>query len=407
MCIRNICLRMSRGIIVRKMRVMAMMLLLVFLASSLQGCRPEGVAEQGQAEPTEIHIGVYEPMTCPLASFGEMTWEGIRLANEMYSEVLGKEVKLHLEDTKSDETESANAVSRLIDEKDVVAIIWSHGSGLSIAGGEVAKDKKIPVVGCSPAGPIATQDNPYYFLVSFTDPFQGRVMAKYAAEHLRAKTAVIIREAEDDYAVNLAKGFREAFIKLTGEDKSVLAEILYRAGDEDFAIQLAQMASLAPDVVFVSGNHVDSALLIQKARSRKITVPFLGGHTWDVSQFIEMGGVSVEGATFVTHYSAEAAETEANAAFVEAYKAKYGKDPSAFAALGHDAYLIILDAIERANSTEPEDLIYALADTKDFNGVTGIITMDEHGDAMKDPVILQVRNGRFEYVTTVPWATVP
>lgn len=383
----------------RKTRLVAIVLLLALFVPLLQGCG--GQAQEEEQKPTEVHIGVYEPMTGPSASGGQMTWEGIQLANEMYPEVLGMPVKLHLEDNKTDKTEAANAVTRLIDQKKVVAIIGSYGSSLSIAGGEVAKNKKIPVVGCSPTNPLVTQDNPYYFRVCFIDPFQGKVMAKYAYDNLGARTAVIIRNVQDDYAVGLANYFKQAFIELTGDSKSILAELEYNTGDQDFTAQLTQTASLAPDVIFAPGNYGDSALMIRQARSLKITAPFLGGDTWEAPEFIEIGGADVEGATLSTHYSVQATGTDVSKEFVDAYRAKYGKEPNAFAALGYDAYLMILDAIKRANSINPEDIRDALAETRDFKGVTGTITMDENGDANKSAVILQVKNGKFEYLTTV------
>jgi len=388
---------------VRKTRLVAIVLLLALFVPLLQGCggQPQGQAQEEEQKPTEVHIGVYEPMTGPSASGGQMTWEGIQLANEMYPEVLGMPVKLHLEDNKTDKTEAANAVTRLIDQKKVVAIIGSYGSSLSIAGGEVAKNKKIPVVGCSPTNPLVTQDNPYYFRVCFIDPFQGKVMAKYAYDNLGARTAVIIRNVQDDYAVGLANYFKQAFIELTGDSKSILAELEYNTGDQDFTAQLTQTASLAPDVIFAPGNYGDSALMIRQARSLKITAPFLGGDTWEAPEFIEIGGADVEGATLSTHYSVQATGTDVSKEFVDAYRAKYGKEPNAFAALGYDAYLMILDAIKRANSINPEDIRDALAETRDFKGVTGTITMDENGDANKSAVILQVKNGKFEYLTTV------
>lgn len=387
----------------RKTRLVAIVLLLALFVPLLQGCggQSQGQAQEEEQKPTEVHIGVYEPMTGPSASGGQMTWEGIQLANEMYPEVLGMPVKLHLEDNKTDKTEAANAVTRLIDQKKVVAIIGSYGSSLSIAGGEVAKNKKIPVVGCSPTNPLVTQDNPYYFRVCFIDPFQGKVMAKYAYDNLGARTAVIIRNVQDDYAVGLANYFKQAFIELTGDSKSILAELEYNTGDQDFTAQLTQTASLAPDVIFAPGNYGDSALMIRQARSLKITAPFLGGDTWEAPEFIEIGGADVEGATLSTHYSVQATGTDVSKKFVDAYRAKYGKEPNAFAALGYDAYLMILDAIKRANSINPEDIRDALAETRDFKGVTGTITMDENGDANKSAVILQVKNGKFEYLTTV------
>lgn len=378
----------------RNLRIVVLLLILAVLVPLLPGCS-EGAGSK------EINIGVYEPMTGGSASGGQMTWEGIQLANEMYPEVLGQKIRLYLEDNKTEKSEAANAVTRLIDQKKVIAIIGSYGSSLSMAGGQVAKTKKIPVVGCSPTNPLVTQGNDYYFRVCFIDPFQGRVMAKYAIDDLKAKTAVIIKNVQDDYAVGLANYFKEAMVNLTGNSNCVLAELEYNTGDQDFTAQLTQTASLKPDVVFAPGNYGDSALMIRQARTLKITAPFLGGDTWEAPEFISIGGTDVEGATLSTHYSAQAASTDASKKFVEAYKKKFNKEPNAFAALGYDAYLMIVEALKTANKAEAIPVRDALVQTKGFKGVTGTITMDKNHDANKSAVILQVKDGKFQYLTTV------
>lgn len=374
----------------RNRKFVALLVVLAVLLPLLPGCAAVG----------GIKIGVYEPMTGSSASGGQMTWEGVQLANEMYPEVLGKKIELYLEDNKTDKTEAANAVTRLIDLKKVVAIIGSYGSSLSVAGGQVAKEKKIPCVGCSPTNPIVTKDNPYYFRVCFIDPFQGKVMAKYAYDN-KARTAVIIKNVQDDYAVGLANYFKEAFVKLTGNANCVLGEFEYNTGDQDFTAQLTKTASLKPDVVFAPGNYGDSALMIRQARTLKIECPFMGGDTWEAPEFMSIGGAAVEGATFSTHYSVQATANDAAKKFVDAYKKKFNKEPNAFAALGYDAYLVVLEAIKNAGKADPALIQQNLAKMQGFKGVTGTITMDANRDANKSAVILQVKGGKFQYLTTV------
>jgi len=270
-----------------------------------------------------------------------------------------------------------------------------------MAAGPIVMEKKVPAVGCSPTNPLVTKDNPYYFRVCFIDPFQGKVMAKYASQNLKAKTAVIIRNVADAYSVGLCNYFKEAFTQMTGNENAVLAELDYQQGDQDFTAQLTTVKKLNPDVIFAPGPYNDGALMIKQARSLGINAPFLGGDTWEAPEFIQIGGKDVEGVALSTHYSVEAAPTEAAKEFVEAYKKKYNKDPNAFAALGYDAYMVILDAIERAGSADPVAIRDALAKTAGFKGVTGTITLDENGDATKSAVILQVKDGKFKYLTTV------
>lgn len=372
------------------------------LGMTLAGCgtSSQKAGQQGQ-EPEGIKIGVFEPMTGEKASGGQMTVEGIKLANKLYPEVLGKKVELVIVDNKSDKTEAKNAVTRLIEKDKVNAIIGSYGSGLSMAAGPTVKAAKVPAVGCSPTNPLVTQGNEYYFRVCFIDPFQGTVMAKYAVNTEKAKTAVIITNIADDYSVGLSNYFEQAFKKLTGNEKSVLAKLEYQTGSQDFTAQLATVKKVKPDVVFAPGNYGDVALLIKQARELGIKTPFLGGDTLEAPEFIEVGGQAVEGVAFSTHYSAQAPATGASKDFVDAYKKEYNKEPNAFAALGYDAYMVILDAIKRANSADPVKIRDALANTKNFNGATGIITIDEERNANKSAVILKVQNGKFVYVTTV------
>ncbi|HHV58473.1 MAG TPA: ABC transporter substrate-binding protein [Firmicutes bacterium] len=370
------------------------------------GCTPkpaaEQPAEQAPAAGDTIRIGVFEPMTGDSAAGGQMTWEGIQLAWELHPQVLGKKVDVKLVDNKTDKNEAANAVARLIEKEKVVAIIGSYGSSLSMSAGPIVLEKKVPAVGCSPTNPLVTKDNPYYFRVCFIDPFQGKVMAKYATENLRAETAVIIRNVADAYSVGLCNYFKEAFVKLTGNEKAILAELDYQQGDQDFTAQLTTVKTKNPDVIFAPGPYNDGALMIKQARSLGIKAAFLGGDTWEAPEFIQIGGKDVEGVALSTHYSVDAAPTEAAKEFVAAYKKKYdGKAPNAFAALGYDAYMVILDAIERAGSPDPVAVRDTLAETADFKGVTGTITLDENGDATKSAVILQVQNGQFKYLTTV------
>lgn len=395
-------------------KLLAMSIVIILMISMLAGCGSKQAGQsQNQSESQEsqqgdekasddkIVIGVYEPMTGASAAGGQMTVEGIELAKEMFPEVLGKRVELSIQDNKTEKTEAANAVSRLIEKDKVQVIIGSYGSSLSMAGGQVAKDLGVPVIGCSPTNPLVTLDNDYYFRVCFIDPFQGTVMAKYAYNTLKAKKAAMIMDVSNDYSVGLCNYFKEAFKALTGDENAIVAEAKYKTGDQDFTAQLTNIKDLAPDVIFAPGNYGESALLIKQARDLGINAPFMGGDTYEAPEFIEIGGKAVEGVAFSTHYTAEAPVTKVSQEFLDAYKKKFGKDPTAFAALGFDAYLVAIDAIERAGVYEAKAIRDELAKTANFEGATGIITLDQNGDANKSAVIKQVKDGEFVYVETI------
>jgi branched-chain amino acid transport system substrate-binding protein len=358
-----------------------------------------------QSKPTTVKLGVFEPMTGANAAGGAMEVEGIKLANELYPTVKvgDKELKIELviADNKSDKVEAANAAQRLVDKDKVTAVLGSWGSSLSMAAGPIVKEKKIPAVALSATNPLVTKGNDYYFRVCFIDPFQGTVMANYAAKEVKAKKAVIIREVSNDYSVGLAKFFSDAFKKLTGDEGAILAELNYNTNDQDFTAQLTTVKSMKPDVIFAPGNYTESALIIKQARELGITAPFLGGDTWETPEFIDVGKAAVEGAVLSTFFATEVPITETSKVFLDAYRKQYKKEPAAVSALGFDGYLVVRAAIEKAGTLDGAKLREALAATQSFPGSAGLITFDQNRDATKSAVIKVVKDGKFTYLTTV------
>lgn len=382
-------------------KALLLILCTILVVGSLSGCAQSTSTSGGGGGSDVIKIGVFEPMTGANAAGGEMTVEGIELAHKKVGEVLGKKVELVVVDNKSDKVEAANAASKLIEQDKVVAIIGSYGSSLSMAAGDIVKNAQVPAVGCSPTNPLVTLNNDYYFRVCFIDPFQGTVMANYAFNELGAKTAAIIQDVQNDYSVGLSTYFADAFKKLTGNDASIVATTSYNAGDQDFTAQLTSVKSLNPDVIFAPGNYGESALLIKQARDLGINAPFLGGDTWESPEFLSIGGDAVEGAVYSSHFTSEAPVTEVSDTFLAEYREEFGQEANAFAALGYDAYMLVIDAIERANSADSNAIRDAIAETSGFVGATGNISLDENGDAVKSAVINQVKDGKFVYLTTV------
>jgi branched-chain amino acid transport system substrate-binding protein len=373
----------------------------VLALSVFAGCSKKVVATAADV----IKIGVFEPMTGANAAGGAMEVEGIRLANELFPtvEVGGKtyKVELAIVDNKSDKVEAANAVERLIGLDKAQVILGSWGSSLSMAGGEIAKDKKIPVIGLSCTNPLVTAGNDYYFRVCFIDPFQGTVMSNYAFNDLNAKTAVIVREVSNDYSVGLAKFFVDNFTVLTGNPNSILATVNYNTGDQDFSAQLTSIRGLNADVIFAPGNYTESALVIKQARDLGITAPFIGGDTWETPEFIDVGTASVEGAVFSTFFASEYAASPVSEKFLAEYRARYNKEPAAVTALGYDGYLVALDAIKRAGSVNPTAIRDAIAKTSGFQGAAGTVTLDANGDATKSAFLKSVKGGQFTFQTII------
>ena len=342
--------------------------------------------------PNVIKIGCYEPMTGGMAAGGQQTWEGVELCNKRYkSEVLGRPIEVVLADNKSDKTEAAMAMSYLIEDEKVVGVVGTYGSSLSIAAGEVAEEAGMPVVGCSPTNPMVTEGRKWYFRVCFIDPFQGYVMAKYAVDELGAQTACIIQAVDEPYSVGLAKFFIDTFGEMTGNPKNVLGLTSGQTGDTDFTAQLTDSIAKNPDVIFAPLHYREAALIVKQARELGYEGPLIGGDTWDAPEFIEIAGDASEGATFSTHFHPEGALTEMSKEFIDLYEDEFGKEANAFAALGWDAYMLLVDAIERAGSVEPEAIREQLEATVDLELVTGMTTINYTHDAVKPAVIKQVQ----------------
>jgi branched-chain amino acid transport system substrate-binding protein len=385
---------------------------LLILGLVLAGCQPaeappgeEAAPEEAAPEegaPAEVVIGVYEPMTGAFAAGGEFTMQGVNLAYKLYPEVMGVPIKMVAVDNRSDKAEAATAMSRLIEQEGAIAVVGTYGSSLSMAGGEIAEQAGVPVMGCSPTNPLVTQGKDYYFRACFIDPFQGRVMAKYAFDDLGARRVAIIQDVAQDYSVGLAAFFREAYIELNDGDASgIVAFTSYQTGDQDFTAQLGAALAEDPDAIFAPGYFAEAALLSKQARELGYNGPILGGDAYEAPELIDIGGSSVEGVVFSTHYHPDAGLSPSSQPFVEAFEAEYGERPSAFAALGYDAYMLVLDAIERAGSFDPAAIRDAMAATDGFEGASGLISLDENGDAVKTAVILTVENGEFKFLTTV------
>ena len=376
--------------------VSALTLAAVLVAgASIVSCSKTG------ADADVIKIGVFEPLTGANGAGGADEYDGIKLANKLAPTVLGKKVVLVAVDNKSDKVEAANAATVLAQKEKVNAVIGSWGSSLSMSGGPIFAEAKIPAVAVSATNPNVTKGNEYYFRVCFLDPFQGTVGAAYAFNELKAKKVAIIREVSNDYSVGLAKFFVDEFVKLSGDPASIVATSDYNTGDQDFSAQLTNIKQFEPDVIFAPGNYTESALIIKQARALGMTAKFVGGDTWDENAFLEVGGAAVEGATFSTFFANDVPINKTSEAFLKAFREEYKKEPAAVAALGYDAYMVILDAITRANSAEPQKIRDALTQTKDFEGSAGNITINAERNADKAAVFKTVKEGKFTFLTTV------
>jgi branched-chain amino acid transport system substrate-binding protein len=337
-------------------------------------------------------------MTGPAAAMGQMVWEGVQIAHRLKPKVLDQEVKLALVDTKSDKMEAANAVSRLIEKDGVAAIIGEVISSDTLAGNPIAERAQIPNISPTATNPLATQNKKFAFRACFADDLQGKVAARFAREHLKAKRVAMIIDQAQDYCVGLSLYFMREFKRLGGE---IVSMTHIQTGDQDFSAQIAALKAQAPDLVYAPNYYAEDALLARQMKDLGVEVPILTGDGAQVAELISLGGDAVNGMYFTAHFHRDLAATPLAKDFRKAYEDAQHKELSAFTALGGDAYFLMLNAITRANTLDGARVAQALAATKDFPGVSGTITMGPDHNPVKDVVIIKVENGKFAYQTTI------
>jgi branched-chain amino acid transport system substrate-binding protein len=261
----------------------------------------------------------------------------------------------------------------------------------------ICQTNQIPMISPSSTNVKLTEIGDYIFRVCFTDKFQGLLLANFAKRTLKALNVAILTDTKSDYSVGLTRDFKAPFVASGGR---VVAEQSYNGGDRDFKGQLTSMKAANPDAILITGYYTDVGLMVKEARQLGITVPLFGGDGWESSKLIEIGGADVEGTYFSTHFSPEQ-KSPAVENFVKKFQAKYHELPDAMAALGYDSAMVLMEAMKRAGATDGPKVRDAIAATRDYPGITGNITLDEHRNATKAAVILTVKDGKFKYLETV------
>jgi len=357
---------------------------------------------QGGGSGDEILIGHFGSMTGSEATFGTSTDHGIKMAVEELNAsggLLGKKVRLITYDDKGDAREAGTAVTRLVTKDGVAAVIGEVASGLSLAGAPICQEGSVPMVSPSSTNPKVTKIGDMIFRVCFIDPFQGTVCAKFAREHegLKANKAAILTDQASPYSVGLQEEFEKAFVAMGG---TIVTKQTYQAGDQDFSAQLTSIRGSEPDIVFVPGYYTDAGNIALQARKLGLTVPLLGGDGWDSVKLGEIAGEAINGCFYSNHYSQDDPAPRVQD-FIKKYTEKHQQTPDALAALGYDTARVVFEAIQRAGSTDGPALAAELAKTKDFDGVTGKISIDADRNAIKPAVILEMQGGKPKFVTTI------
>jgi branched-chain amino acid transport system substrate-binding protein len=378
-----------------KRTIIALLMITTLLAAL--ACERRGA---GTSATDEIVVGYYGDLTGRTASFGTSTKNGVEMAVDEINKaggIMGRKVRVIVEDDQGEPNKAATVVSKLVNQDKVHAVLGEVASSNSLAAAPKAQEAKVPMISPSSTNPAVTQVGDYIFRVCFIDPFQGEVMAKFASTNLKAKKAAILYDFNSDYSRGLREFFTRSFKSLGGQ---IVEEKSYTQGDRDFSGQLTAIRSASPDVIYVPGYYGEVGVIANQTKQLGIKAPLLGGDGWDSPQLWQLGGAALNGDYISNHYSVDD-PSPAIQKFVADYKGRYNISPDALAALGYDSMKVLANAIERAAGTDSAKLRDAIAQTKNFVGVTGSISIDKDRNAVKPAVVLKLQDQKFVYDTTI------
>ena len=354
----------------------------------------------------DILVGEFGSLTGAQATFGTSNHQGVLLALDEINAaggVNGRKIKVITEDDQSKQEEAANAVSKLISQDGVVAVLGEVASSCSLAAAPICQRNKIPMITPSSTNEQVTKTGDYIFRVCFTDNYQGESQATFASQwcelNHKPKNAAILTDSKSDYSTGLTKVFTEKFQALGGK---VIITQSYANGDSDFKAQLTAVKATNPSLLFVPGYYTDiGQIAIQRADLGMSAVPMLGGDGWESPKLIEIGGKALEGCFYTNHYFADDPAPVVHD-FVTKYQKKWGAKPDSLAALAYDATKVLAEALKRSGGKGGADLKDAIGATKGFVGVTGTITVGPDRNAVgKTLVIEEIKNGQLTLKTTI------
>ena len=377
-------------------KIAAVAVTAVLTVTMLTGCTTfnnfkEAFLQQKKSSDVTIQIGIYEPMSGADSDAAKAEIKGIELAHEVYPNIGGKIVELVYSDNSSDIDAAETAINNLISKKPDV-ILGSYGSVYSMIAGKPINDAKIPAIAITNDNPLVTKNYPYYFRVCYVDSNQGDLLAKYVLEQKQETTAGVLIPNTDDVAMAMATTFVDRIEAETENEDAITAYETYKPGQKDFTKPLKAIQESGVKSVLLPGDSADSANIINQAADLGMDVMFLGSTDWSSKEFRSelSSSVSKEHLAFVNFFTADDTINQESEKFLEAYHEKYGKDkePKDSVALGYDAYLIAINAINDAgNDPSGKDIRKVLASAKEFQGASGNITFNTEGDPLRSAQI--------------------
>lgn len=368
----------------------------VTLGSSI-GCTPSSSKKSEDV----WRVGAYLSLSGAETQFGVDTKEGIELAVDEVNQaggVKGKPVKVLYEDDKTNPNEANNKVIQLIERDKVVALLGEVSSSRSMVGARVANGRRVPMITPSSTHPEVTQIGPFIFRVCFTDDIQGKMGAEFIVGSMGKKRLALLFATDDVYSAGLAQQFRDEAKRLGA---AIVIEKSFPKTETNFTTYITEIRDAKPDLIYAPIYYTAMVPIARQAKAAGVKGDmFVGGDGWDADELLADAGDEMEGAYFTNHYAPDVPWANSQK-FVAKYKERFKRDPTSLAAMGYDAAKVLVDAIGRSKDESPDAIRQALQETKGFQGATGTISIDAERNADKPLVIVQIKNKKFTYHSTV------
>lgn len=380
----------------KRKKFLSIISLLIILTISLTACGGNESGNGGEdhkaGKGDKIVIAHAGPMTGDSAQFGDMKGKAIQLAIDETNEkggINGKEVAQLTGDDTGNPKEAPSVAQRFAQDDSVLAVIGHWNSSCTLAARGIYDASGIPLLADSVNKALTDRTTPTAYRISLTDTVQAQELAEYAYNKMGKRKAAIMYTA-NDFGTGLMNDFAKAFEELGGE--IVASETYFEGQSKDFSPQLTKIKGTNPDLMFIAGYYVETALIAQQSKEMGLDVQMLGTEGISSEELIKLGGDAVEGIVFAGFFHPDI-EYPGTKEFVDNFRAKYNKEPDTYAALAYDSAKLIFAAIEK-NGESREAILKYLDEVEDFPGVAGPISFNENHDVVRNIVVLTVKDGK-------------
>lgn len=361
----------------------------------------------GKGGDSTIKIGLIAELTGDIPAVGASCKNAAEMAVKEINDAGGIDVggkkykvQLFIEDSASKPDQAASAAQKLITQQEVLAIIGPNSTSNALPASEIAESSKVVLISPWSTNPKTTLDSKtgapkqYAFRACFIDPFQGRVVAKFAMDSMKAKKAAVLYDVASDYNKGIAEFFKKTFEEQGGK---IVAFETYTTNDKDFSAQLTKIKNASPDIIFLPNYYNEVPLQVQQAHRLGIKTVFIGSDSWGSQDLTKLCGKDCEGYYFSTHYSAESASPAAQK-FIQAYKTAYNNTPDDVAALTYDSFGLLGQVLRGMSKLDRQLVKEGLTKIAEYKGVTGDMRFQAgSGDPIKGAVIMQIKDGKFTW----------